>query len=92
MPVKLYAGNVSPQATSEDLQTAFSEAGTVVSVAIQMDQTGKSRGFAFVEMETEEGAVNALKQLSGRQIHGQSINLKRAGGDRTGKRDKVGGW
>ena len=61
MPTKLYVGNVSYRATEEDLIRKFSETGNCLSAKIVLDSfTGQSRGFAFVEMETEDDAREAI--------------------------------
>jgi RNA recognition motif-containing protein len=67
MIVKLFVGNLSFQATEEDVRELFQHAGPVGSVRIVTDQfTGRSRGFGFVEMATQEEAVEAIKMLNGR--------------------------
>ena len=61
MSTKLYVGNLAFQTTSQDLQQLFAQAGTVESASIVEDRdTGRSRGFAFVEMSTEEEATAAI--------------------------------
>src|SRR5712692_11969621 len=62
MPAKLFVGNLSFQATEEDLRELFQQAGTVESVRIVTDQfTGRPRGFGFVEMATKEEAAKAVE-------------------------------
>jgi RNA recognition motif-containing protein len=89
MEAKLYVGNLAYTATEEDLQAAFAQAGTVKSVAIIKDRdSGRSKGFAFVEMETQEEAQKAISMLNGAQIQGRAIAVNPArpreerGGDR----------
>ncbi|MFQ5897084.1 MAG: RNA recognition motif domain-containing protein [Candidatus Methylomirabilia bacterium] len=66
MPAKLFIGNLSFQATEEDLRELFQQAGTVESVRIVTDQfTGRPRGFGFVEMSTREEATKAITMLNG---------------------------
>jgi len=66
MDTKLYVGNLSYSTSEEDLRTLFSGAGTVVSVALIKDRdTGRSKGFAFVEMSSQSEAENAIKQFNG---------------------------
>ena len=67
MPAKLFVGNLSFQATEEDLRELFQQAGTVESVRIVTDQfTGRPRGFGFVEMATKEELAKAIEMLNGR--------------------------
>ena len=66
MNKNLYVGNLSVEVTEEDLRANFSAAGNVLSVKIIKDKyTGLSRGFGFVEMETEEGAQEAIQKFNG---------------------------
>ena len=62
MPAKLFVGNLTFTATENDLQDHFAQAGVVVSVNIMQDRmTGRSRGFAFIEMGTQEDALKAIQ-------------------------------
>src|SRR5205809_8126323 len=73
MPAKLFVGNLSFQATEEDLRELFQQAGTVESVRIVTDQfTGRPRGFGFVEMATKEEAAKAVEMLNGRLFRGRN--------------------
>ena len=66
MDTKLYVGNLSYSTSEEELRTLFSGAGTVVSVALIKDRdTGRSKGFAFIEMSSQSEAENAIKQFNG---------------------------
>ena len=79
MNKNLYVGNLSPKVTEEDLKSNFSGAGEVVSVNIIRDKfTRESRGFGFVEMATEEGAKEAIKQFGGGTLDGQTITVNEA--------------
>ncbi len=79
MAKKLFAGNLSYSTMEEDLRTLFAEAGTVVSVTIVTDRdTGRSRGFGFVEMETEEEAQEAIQKLNGRMLNDREITVSEA--------------
>lgn len=79
MSTKLYVGNVSYRATEEDLIKKFSEAGNPVSAKIVHDRfTGKPRGFAFVEMATEEEAQEAIRKLHNASIYGRSLVVNEA--------------
>ncbi|MBL7078099.1 RNA-binding protein [Candidatus Shapirobacteria bacterium] len=73
-PIKLYVGNLPWSATSDDLGQKFSEAGTVVSAQVVTDRySGRSRGFAFVEMETQEMADKAIEMFNGKDLDGREI-------------------
>ena len=79
MPTKLYVGNVSYRATEEDLIRKFSETGNCLSAKIVLDSfTGQSRGFAFVEMETEDDAREAIRQLNRTAMYGRGIIVSEA--------------
>lgn len=76
---KLFVGNLSYETTDADLREAFSKAGTCDSAAVVMDRaTGRSRGFAFVEMSTDEEARQAVATLNGTQVRGRSMNVSEA--------------
>lgn len=76
---KIYIGNLSYQTTEQQLETAFAEHGTVASVSIVRDrQTGNSRGFGFVEMESDEEASAAIASLNGAQIDGRTLTVNEA--------------
>ncbi|MCX6805444.1 MAG: RNA-binding protein [Candidatus Saccharibacteria bacterium] len=85
MAAKLYVGKL-PYATTEDqLKTMFGAHGTVVSAQVITDRdTGQSKGFAFVEMETEEAAQEAIKALDNSEVDGRNIvvNIARPKEDR----------
>lgn len=79
MPTKLYVGNLSFQATEDDLRELFAQAGTVESVRIVTDQfTGRPRGFGFVEMSTKEEAAKAVEMLNGRLFRDRNLVLDEA--------------
>jgi RNA recognition motif-containing protein len=79
MSNKLYVGNLSFRVTSEDLQEYFAGAGTVESANIVMDrETGRSRGFGFVEMASDEDANNAIAQFNGQEYDGRSMVVNEA--------------
>jgi cold-inducible RNA-binding protein len=79
MNKNLYVGNLSQKVTEEDLRNNFSEAGAVASVSIIKDKfSGVSRGFGFVEMETEEGAQEAIKKFNGGDLDGKTITVNEA--------------
>jgi RNA recognition motif-containing protein len=79
MSMKLYVGNLSFKTSSEDLQQLFSQAGTVESVSIIEDrETGRSRGFGFVEMSTNEEGAAAIAQFNGKEVNGRSLTVNEA--------------
>lgn len=74
MSTKLYVGNIPFKLDENDLKDLFSESGTVVSVAIPTDrETGRKRGFAFVEMEDQESADAAIEAMNGKEVEGRKI-------------------
>jgi RNA recognition motif-containing protein len=101
MSNKLYVGNLSFRVTSEDLQDYFGSAGTVESANVVFDrETGRSRGFGFVEMADEDGANNAIAQFNGQEYDGRNIVVNEArpresaagGGGSRGGRGGGGGY
>jgi RNA recognition motif-containing protein len=79
MSRKLYVGNLSYQTEAASLQQLFEQAGTVQTVNVMKDMaTGRSRGFAFVEMSTEEEAAKAISELNARQFEGRSLMVNEA--------------
>jgi RNA recognition motif-containing protein len=79
MPMKLYVGNLPYEVREEDLTENFGEIGECIGVNIVKDKySGSSRGFGFVEMATEEGAQEAIKQLNGRELFGRKIVVQEA--------------
>jgi len=78
MTKKLYVGNLLYEATEEDLKEYFAPAGPVVSATIIRYQDGKSKGFAFVEMEAEEGAQKAVDMFNGQDYKGRKIVVSEA--------------
>ncbi|MBM4061890.1 MAG: RNA-binding protein [Planctomycetes bacterium] len=99
MGKRLYVGNLSFQTTDQTLQAAFAQDGRkVASVQVMMDRdTGRSRGFGFVEMETDADAQAAIKAMNGFQLDGRALRVNEAedrkprpggpgGGDRRGGR------
>lgn len=79
MSMKLYVGNLSFDTSSQDLEQMFGEIGTVESTNIIEDrETGRSRGFAFVEMSSKEEGQNAISQLDGKEIDGRQLKVNEA--------------
>jgi len=76
---RLYVGNLSYQTTELELKEIFSQVGAVAEVKVVTErETGRPRGFAFVEMSTEQEAKAAVEQLSGREVGGRTINVNEA--------------
>ena len=76
---KLYVGNLTDQATENDLQDLFAKHGPVAEVNLMQDRTtGRSRGFAFVTMATPEGAAAATQALNGAEWHGRALSVNEA--------------
>ena len=79
MNTKLYVGNLSFNTTENDLQDAFAAHGPVTSVDLIMDKaSGRPRGFAFVTMETKEGAEAAIAALNGKNVDGRDLTVNEA--------------
>ena len=79
MSTKLYVGNLAFQTTSQELQNLFTQAGTVESANVIEDRdTGRSRGFAFVEMSTKEEATSAIEQFNGKEVGGRALKVNEA--------------
>jgi len=76
---KLYVGNLPYEVGETELQDLFARSGAVESVNVMRDQaTGRARGFAFVEMSTDEEAQNAITALHGAQLGGRSLTVNEA--------------
>ena len=99
MSTKLYVGNLSFDTSSNDLQELFGQAGTVTSASVVEDRdTGRSRGFGFVEMSSRDEAQTAIQQFNGKEVNGRSLNVNeakpredRGGGNRGGYGGNRGG-
>jgi RNA recognition motif-containing protein len=75
---RMYVGNLSFDATTEDVRTAFGAFGTVIDVSLISDRsTGRNKGFGFVEMDTTE-AIAAIEQLNGKDLGGRAITVAEA--------------
>ena len=76
---RLYVGNLAFTITEPDLQDLFAQAGTVSEVALMVDKfTGKSRGFAFVTMSSDQEAQNAITQFHGKSVDGRALTVNEA--------------
>ncbi len=92
MENKLYVGNLSYATTEDDLKALFSNAGTVTSVAVIKDrETGRSKGFAFVEMSTKEEADKAVSQYNGYTMGDRDLRISIARPKEEGGRRDFGG-
>ncbi|HRK51271.1 MAG TPA: RNA-binding protein [Pyrinomonadaceae bacterium] len=100
--MKLYVGNISFQTTSQDLEELFASIGTVESASVVEDrETGRSRGFGFVEMASKEDGERAIAELNGIEHNGRELKVNEAkpredrgfggGGGRGGNRGGGGG-
>ena len=79
MSKKLYVGNLPYSATDQTLADAFGECGTVESAIVIMDRdSGRSKGFAFVEMSSESEATNSIQRFNGSQLDGRAISVSEA--------------
>src|SRR5216110_155971 len=79
MGTKLYVGNLSFNTTENELQELFSQAGPVQEVTLMQDKfTGKSRGFAFVTMGSEQDAQNAISKFNGQTVEGRPLTVNEA--------------
>ena len=77
--MKLYVGNLSFSTSTQDLEQMFGELGTVESTNIIEDrETGRSRGFGFIEMSSKEEGMNAIAALNGKEIDGRSLLVNEA--------------
>jgi len=95
MEYKLYVGNLAYSTTDADLQTLFAQAGAVKSAAVIMDKmSGRSKGFAFVEMENEQDMQNAISMFNGKEFQGRplTVNIARPREERGGFGGGGGGF
>ena len=89
MAKKLYVGNLTYGMTDGDLQRLFEAHGSVESVQIIMDRdTGRSKGFGFVEMKTDQEAQAAIQALNGQEVNGRALTVNEA----RPREDRGGGW
>ena len=79
MSTKLYVGNLDYTVTGDQLSELFAKAGKVVSAVVISDKySGRSKGFGFVEFETEEAAKAAMAEMNGKEIEGRKITVNEA--------------
>ncbi len=92
MATKLFVGNLSFSTTEDDLRTLFAGCGTVTSCNVIMDKfTGKSRGFAFVEMGNQAEATKAVSEMNGKDCDGRKLTVNEAKPREDRPRDGAGG-
>jgi RNA recognition motif-containing protein len=98
MGKKLYVGNLTYGVTDSDLETMFAPHGTVQSAQVIMDRdTGRSKGFGFVEMGSDQEAQTAIQAMNGKEVDGRALTVNEArpktegGGGRGGGRGGYGG-
>lgn len=92
MAKKIYVGNLAWSTASTDLETLFGEYGTVTSATVITDRaTGRSRGFGFVEMESESDADSAIEALNGQEHGGRVLTVNEAR-ERAPRRGGPGGY
>jgi cold-inducible RNA-binding protein len=99
MSTKLYVGNLAFQTTNQELEQLFGQAGTVQSASVVEDRdTGRSRGFAFVEMSSQDEATSAIEQFNGKEVGGRALKVNEAkprenrGGGRGFSENRGGGY
>ncbi|HEU4427149.1 MAG TPA: RNA-binding protein [Myxococcota bacterium] len=93
MSKKIYVGNLPFTSTEDELRTLFARHGAVDSVAVVMDrETGRARGFAFVEMADASAAADAIKALDGSQLGGRALRVNEAQDRRDGGGGGGGGF
>jgi RNA recognition motif-containing protein len=79
MAISLYVGNLSYDTTEETLRALFAEYGDIEAVRLITDRyTGRSKGFAFVEMSAEEAAEEAVEALNGKEVDGRELKVDKA--------------
>jgi cold-inducible RNA-binding protein len=79
MSMKLYVGNLSFETSKNELQTLFAQTGTVESVSLIEDrETGRSRGYGFVEMSTKEEGAAAIEKFNGQELGGRFLKVNEA--------------
>jgi RNA recognition motif-containing protein len=79
MSMKLYVGNLSFETSKNELQTLFAQTGTVESVSLIEDrETGRSRGYGFIEMSTKEEGAAAIEKFNGQELGGRLLKVDEA--------------
>jgi cold-inducible RNA-binding protein len=98
MPSKVFVGNLDFNTTKNEVQTLFSQVGEIRDVFLPMDrESGRPRGFAFVEFTSDEDAAKAIEKFNGHELNGRALRVNaaeerpRGGGGRGGPRPSFGG-
>jgi len=92
MSTKLFVGSLSYSVNDDQLKDAFAAAGTVVSAKVIIDrETGRSKGFGFVEMSTDDEAKAAIDMLNGKEIEGRAVAVSEARPQENRERRSFGG-
>ncbi len=92
MAIKLFVGSLPYSVTDEELAEIFKEIGTVSSAKVIMDrETGRSRGFGFIEMSTDDEAREAINKLNGKDINGRALVVNEARPQQERPRNSFGG-
>ena len=79
MSIRLFVGNLNFKTSSEDLQELFGQVGEVQSASVVTDrETGRSRGFGFVEMASQEDGQRAIEQFNGKEYNGRNLTVNEA--------------
>ncbi len=77
--MKIYVGNLSYKVSDQELMEVFEEFGNVISAKVIKDrETGRSKGFGFVEMDNDEEAQEAIDELDGAEINGRAVKVNKA--------------
>lgn len=93
MGKKLYVGNLAFAVSDRDLRELFAQAGSCESAAIVTDRaTGRSRGFGFVTMQSDDDAQKAIAQLNGQDFRGRTLTVSEARERETTRGGRAGGW
>jgi len=92
MGKKVYIGNLSFDMSSSDLESLFTQYGTVASAQVIEDrETGRGKGFGFVEMTSDDAAMAAISGMNGRELDGRSLRVNEAN-ERPPRRDYGNRW
>lgn len=93
MEKKLFIGNLSYDVTDEDLKEAFSQFGEIASASVVKDRdSGRSKGFGFIEFAAEESALKAKEAMNGKNFNGRTIKVDEARAPKQRNRNSGGGY
>ncbi|XP_010558201.1 PREDICTED: polyadenylate-binding protein 2 [Tarenaya hassleriana] len=88
----LYVTNLDPRVSEEQLDTMFSDFGKITSLVLAKDFKGESRGFAFIDFETSNGAREAMKRMNGRRLGRKVLRVERTGKKEEGRDRRGQNW